>query len=45
MRILFYAGYQRVPLNQTINTGGGTEIALVSIAEEMVKFLQLFKSI
>lgn len=38
MRILFYAGYQRVPLNQTINTGGGTEIALVSIAEEMVKF-------
>ena len=38
MRILFYIGYQSVKLDPSINVGGGTEIALVNIANEMVKF-------
>mgnify|MGYP000565754005 CR=1 FL=1 len=38
MRILFYVGYQSETLDSTVNTGGGTEIAIINIAKEMVKF-------
>ena len=38
MRVLFYVGYQLEPLDSTVNTGGGTEIAIINIAKEMTKF-------
>ena len=38
MRILFYIGYQDGNLGPSVNTGGGTEIALTNIAKEMAKF-------
>ena len=37
MRILFYIGYQDGNLGPSVNTGGGTEIALTNIAKEMAK--------
>lgn len=39
MRILFYAGYQKNKFDGDTNEGlAGTEIAIINIAEEMVKF-------
>lgn len=38
MRILFYIGYQWEELSPDIKTGGGTEIALINVANQMVKF-------
>lgn len=39
MRILFYAGYQVAPFDSNTETGlAGTEIAIIKVAEELVKF-------
>jgi len=39
MRILFYAGYQNIPFDGNTDQGlGGTEIAIIKLSREMVKF-------
>ena len=39
MRILFYAGYQSIPFDGNTELGlGGTEIAIIKLSREMVKF-------
>lgn len=39
MRILFYAGYQRIPFDGNTELGlGGTETAIIKLSKEMLKF-------